>query len=54
MLEGEAEPVCKVSANVRQTEHVSDFKCLGLVLDESDTEPEGCFRKIMIGKKLGV
>ena len=49
MLGGEEGLDCEVWVDEIRLEHVSEFKYLGCVLDESGTDEAECRRKVAIG-----
>ena len=54
MLSGEEGLECEVCMDGMQLEHVSEFKYLGCVLDESDTDETKCRRKVVREVLLGL
>ena len=40
--------ICEISMDERQSEHLSKFKYLEFVLDESGTEGGECYKKLAI------
>ena len=47
MLEEEKGSICEVSVDGKEFEHLSDFKHLGFVLNESSTDGMKCCKKIV-------
>ena len=43
---------CEVCVDGIRLEHISEFKYLGCVLDESGTDEAECSRKVASGKKV--
>ena len=43
---------CRVSVGEVRLDHVSEFKYLGCVLDESGTDEERCSRKVASGRRV--
>ena len=43
---------CEVHVDGMRLEHVSEFKYLGYVLDESGTDGEECSRKVASGRRV--
>ena len=52
VLNGEAGLECEVSEDGVQLEHVSEFKYLGCVSNESGTDEEKCQRKVCLEEGL--
>ena len=52
ILNGEEGLECEVHVDGIRLEHVSEFKHLGCVLDESDTDGAECNRKVASGRKV--
>ena len=44
--------MCEVHVDRIRLEHVSEFKYLGCVLDESGTDGAECNRKVVSGRKV--
>ena len=54
VLGGEEGLECEVCVDGIRLEHVSEFKYLGCVLDESGTDEEECNRKVANGRRVAV
>ena len=52
VLGGEEQLECEVCVGGIHLEHVSEFKYLGIVLDESGTDEEECSKKVASGRKV--
>ena len=52
MLSGEEGLECEVCVDGIRLEHVSEFKYLGCVLDESGTDEAECSRKVASGRRV--
>ena len=52
VLGGEEGLECKVCVDVIGLEHVSQFKYMGCVLDESGTDEAECSRKVVSGRRV--
>ena len=52
VLNGDEELECEVHADGIRLEHVSEFKYLGCVLDESGTDWAECSRKVANGRRV--
>ena len=52
MLDGEEGLECEVCVNGIRLEHVSEFKYLGCVLEESGTDEAECSRKVASGRRV--
>ena len=52
LLGGEEGLECEVCVNGICLEHVSEFKYLGCVLDESGTDEAKCSRKVASGRRV--
>ena len=53
VLNGEEGLQCEISVDGIRLEHVSEFKYLGCVLDESVTYKAKCHKKVASGRKVG-
>ena len=54
LLSGEGGLECDVCVDGMRLEHVSEFKYLGCVLDESGTDEEECRRMVASGRRIAV
>ena len=52
LLNGEEGLECEVHVDRIHLEHVSEFKYLGFVLDESGTDVAECDRKVVSGRRV--
>ena len=52
VLIGEEELECEVHVDGIHLEHISEFKYLGCVLDESGTDGAECSRKVACGRRV--
>ena len=52
VLNGEEGLECEVYIEGIHLEHVSEFKCLGCVLDKSGTDGTECSRKVGSGRRV--
>ena len=52
VLGGEDGLECEVCIDGMHLEHVSEFKCLGCVLEESDTDERECGRKVASERRV--
>ena len=52
ILNGEEGLECEVPVHGIRLEHVSEFKYLGCVLDESGTDAAGCSREVASGRRV--
>ena len=52
VLGGEEGLECEVCIDGIYLGHVSEFKCLGYVLDDSDTDKAECKRKVASGRSV--
>ena len=53
VLGGEEGVECEVCVDEIRLEHVSEFKYLGCILDESGTDEVECSRKVVSGRRVG-
>ena len=52
VLNGKEELECEVHVDGIRIDHVSEFKYLGFILDESGTDGEECSRKAASGRRV--